>query len=81
MSKIDLKNFVDINIQQHISKSVNGTRDTVVLFTEDTLASTNEYDEYVLTFNGNTYNTIEVNSNTYEKVFVDNAGNYHKHDK
>ena len=71
MSKIDLKNFVDINIQQHISKSVNGTRDTVVLFTEDTLASTNEYDEYVLTFNGNTYNTIEVNANSYEKVFVD----------
>lgn len=66
MSKIDLKNFVDINIQQHISKTVSGTRDTVVLFTADTLES---YDDFEIEFNSNTYKTVKVNANNYEEKF------------
>ena len=41
MSNINLKRFVDINIQQHIASSIRGTRDTVALFTpEGTLGQT-----------------------------------------
>lgn len=39
MSKINLKHFVDIDIQQHISETIPGIRDTVVLFTPDELVS------------------------------------------
>lgn len=35
MSEISLKKFVDINIQPHITSVVKGTRDTVVLFTNE----------------------------------------------
>ncbi len=70
MSKIDLKNFVDINIQQHISKPVSGTRATVVLFTSDVLDS---YDDYKISFNSVTYNTKKVDSSTYKEIFKDKA--------
>lgn len=33
MSNIDLRKFVDINIQKHVDAIISGTRDTVVLFT------------------------------------------------
>lgn len=35
MSNINLKHFVDINIQSHVGTSIDSTRDTVVLFTKD----------------------------------------------
>lgn len=34
MSNIDLRKFVDINIQKHVDSVIVGTRDTVVLFTD-----------------------------------------------
>lgn len=33
MSKINLKQFVDINIQSHVSSAISSTRDTIVLYT------------------------------------------------
>lgn len=68
MPKIDLKNFVDINIQRHIDKVPNGTRDTVVLFTSDTLET---YDDFEIVFNSNTYKTVKVNSYDYKEKFND----------
>lgn len=35
MSNINLKRFVDINIQSHVTSVVSGTRDTVVLYTSE----------------------------------------------
>lgn len=35
MSNINLKHFVDINIESHVGTSIDSTRDTVVLFTKD----------------------------------------------
>lgn len=35
MSNVNLKKFVDINIQKHITAVVSGTRDTVVLLTKE----------------------------------------------
>lgn len=32
--QIDLRRFIDVNIQEHLSSEVSGTRDTVVLFTD-----------------------------------------------
>lgn len=40
MSGIDLKQFVDINIKSHVSSVVNGTRDTIVLFTSEGIVGT-----------------------------------------
>lgn len=40
MSEINVKRFVDINIQPHIASVVSGTRDTVVLFTSYGTAGT-----------------------------------------
>lgn len=68
MSKIDLKNFVDINIQRHILKDISGTRNTVVLFTNDALAL-GEYSGQI-SFYSNTYNTIEVTIKDYKTKFA-----------
>ena len=40
MAQINLKRFVDINIKQHVLSTVSGTRDTVVLFTDEGSSAT-----------------------------------------
>lgn len=49
MANIDLKRFVDINIKQHSPSVVAGTRDTIVLFTQEgsnnTTVTVSSYDE------------------------------------
>lgn len=45
MADVNLKQFVDINIQPHIMKGITSTRDTVAVFTYDGTANTvKEYD-------------------------------------
>ena len=68
--KINLKRFVDINIQPKPENAIVGIRDTVVLFTPDgTLGTVAEY---------SSMNEVEYASTTdtyaYLKVFFDNGG-------
>ena len=72
MSDINIKNFVDINIQRHITSSATGTRDTVVLFTPDGTASTTRLIESYK--DAVTYYEDDANTLAYLKVFFDNGG-------
>lgn len=70
MSNIDLKKFVDINIQAHVTSAVSGIRDTVILFTpEGTLNTVNTFDSL-------TSVTYDEDSLTYAylKQYFDNGG-------
>ena len=44
MSNIDLKRFVDINIQKQVEPVIVGTRDTTVLFSYETISQSATYD-------------------------------------
>lgn len=71
MSNIDLKRFVDINIQKQVEPVVVGTRDTTVLFVvssiiaEHTISSYEEATQY---YSGNT------DLLSYCKMYFDNSG-------
>ena len=72
MSGINVKNFVDINIQRNVSSVSSGTRDTVVLFTPDGTSSTTKlitsYEEALTSYTSN------ANTLAYLKIFFDNGG-------
>lgn len=70
MSNIDLKQFVDINIQAHVTSAVSGIRDTVVLFTPVGDLNT------VKVFNSLSEVTYSEDSDTYAylKQYFDNGG-------
>lgn len=70
MSNIDLKKFVNINIQSHVTSVSDGTRSTVVLFTPegtaDNVVTINSLDEATYAETSDTY--------AYLKQFFDNGG-------
>lgn len=70
MSNIDLKKFVDINIQPHVTSVVTGIRDTVVLFTPEGTVNT------VTTFTSlaNVPYTEDSITFAYLKQYFDNGG-------
>lgn len=75
MAEINLKRFVDINIQPHISESINSTRNTVALFTyegssSDTPKVFNSMQDVI---NDGTFNS---SSDTYKylQVYFNNYG-------
>lgn len=72
MSTINLKRFVDIDIERHIDSVLTGTRDTVVLYTLDGSSGTSKlirsYSEAVTNYGSN------ANTLAYLKIFFDNAG-------
>lgn len=74
MSEINLKRFVDINIQTDVNRVLSGTRDTVVLFTGEGTASTIR--EISSLAEANTYYTSQAAPTTraYLTVFFNNGG-------
>ena len=70
MSNIDLKQFVDINIQAHVTSAVSGIRDTIALFTPEGTQSTikdfTSLDDVTYAENTATY--------AYLKQYFDNGG-------
>lgn len=74
MSEINLKRFVDINIQTDVNRVLSGTRDTVVLFTGEGTASTVR--EISSLAEANTYYTSQAAPTTraYLTVFFNNGG-------
>lgn len=63
MSNIDLKRFVDIDIIAHQVSGVESSRDTIVLFTNDT--TTPDTKTQTLTLNSVQYNANLVDTNNY----------------
>ena len=80
MSRIDLKRFVNIDIQQHISPTVIGTRDTVVLFTGENANIGNKLitgivnNEIILDDGSKVAGSTIPNTFEYLKVFYNNNG-------
>lgn len=74
MANIDIKKFVDINIQAPVIRSVDATRKTVVLFTPEgvngTVVEFESYADAVATLNATTF----VNTLAYLKVFFEANG-------
>lgn len=72
MANINLKRFVDVNIEKHTDSAFTGTRDTVVLYTpdgeKDTKNLITSYSEALAKYS-NKENTL-----AYLKVFFDNGG-------
>lgn len=72
MANVDLKRFVDINIERHIDSVLTGSRDTVVLFTpygeSGTKKLISSYSEAQTEY-GEHADTL-----AYLKVFFDNSG-------
>ncbi len=72
MPSINLKRFVDIDIKQHVASVVTGTRDVVILYTEDTTDSAEHlvesYAQAETLYKGKTTTLA------YLKVFFDNGG-------
>lgn len=70
MTDVNLKRFVDINIQPHITKSIDAIRDTIALFTYEGTEST------VKEFSNLAEVTYDAESDTYKylKVYFDNGG-------
>ena len=82
MSKIDLRNFVDINIQSKVPPRVSGSRDTVILYTSEgndknpiKVSNSTKLDGFIsLDSFATTYGTDMPNTLAYLKVFFDNKG-------
>lgn len=78
MSEINLKRFVDIDIQPHVTLAASGVRDTVVLFTADGVenasnlfTSMTEVDSYIESLSpGVGYDTTRA----YLQVYFNNGG-------
>lgn len=70
MSNINLKRFVDIDIQPRVTSNVSGVRDTIALFTPEGTANN------VVTFSSLSSVTYATTSDTYKylKIFFDNGG-------
>lgn len=72
MATVNLKRFVDVDIERHVDSVLSGTRDTVVLFTPDGSAGTknvvSSYEEAVAKYRAS------ANTLAYLKVFFDNSG-------
>lgn len=70
MSNIDLKQFVDINIKAHVTSTVTGIRDTVILYTPEGELGT------IKEFSSLTDVTYLKNTDTYAylKQYFDNGG-------
>lgn len=72
---VDLKNFVDINIKQHVSTSITGTRETIVLFSTEKLTSDNKTEVIV---NSNDFLTKldsgATNTLRYLNIYFANGG-------
>lgn len=72
MAGIDLKRFVDVNIQSKVTSGVTSTRDTVVLFTPDGTANTQRtVTSWTL---AQTWYSASATTLAYLKVFFDNGG-------
>lgn len=72
---IDLRHFVDINIQKHIEQTISGTRDTVALFTN--VGSTKIRREFNRFSEANSFYSSNVNATTllqYLEVFFEHGG-------
>jgi len=75
MSKIDLRQFVDINIIAREVSSIDNIRDTMVLYTEEEKATETALPEYFSSMsNVSTYFASTTNTYKYLKVFFDNGG-------
>lgn len=75
MSNINIKRFVDVNIVQHVTSSVNALRDTVVLITtEGNIDTVNTYNSYSQ-WNADATTKTLITTTAYIKMFFDNGGN------
>lgn len=82
MSKIDLRNFVDINIQAKVPAKVSGSRDTIILYTSEgndknsiKVSNSTKLDGFIsLDSFTTTYGADMPNALAYLKVFFDNKG-------
>lgn len=75
MSNINIKRFVDINIVQHTLSSVNATRDTVILLTDEGTNGQSKVYSSQAEWNADaSVSNLDVTAQ-YIKVFFDNGGN------
>lgn len=72
MADINLKRFVDIDIEQHVKSTVVGTRGTVVLYTSDGTAGTTKLIESLADATTN-YGTMPTTI-AYLNIFFNNGG-------
>lgn len=74
MSDVNLKRFVNININPHVTPKISSTRETIVLFTPD--ISDDNVGAQVLTFEDLSEVPYDSSTDTYKylKVYFDNGG-------
>lgn len=73
-NSIDLRRFVDINIQQHVLTSVSGTRDTVILYTSEGNSPNTRLIPTMRDANVYYPKTSFPTTNAYLSVFFNNGG-------